>query len=99
MKNIGPASMKVFGSRDSLEVHEGAATMCISVEASKTIQVKDNLVHEHDFVPTTIKKGDCLVRCETCDAYFCNMCGKLLDGTEIRSGHNDEPKQSLPTRL
>lgn len=91
MKKIPPTSSKVYRSRDSLE---RTATICTSVEASKTIQAKDSLVHEHDFVPTTIKKGDCLVRCVTCDANFCNICGKLLDHTEVRSGHSDERKES-----
>lgn len=91
MKKLAPTSMKVLRSRDSLEK---TATMCTSVEASKTIQAKDNLVHEHDYVPTTIKKGDCLVLCVTCDAYFCNICDKLLDVTEVRSGLGAERKES-----
>jgi hypothetical protein len=86
MKKIEPASTKTFGCRDSLG---RTSSMCTSVEASNSVQVKDNLIHEHDFVRITIKKGDCLVRCVTCDSYFCNICGKLLDGTEVLSGHNE----------
>jgi hypothetical protein len=46
------------------------------------------LIHEHDFVQITPKKGK-NVECLTCGAYFCEVCGKLLDVGHI---HTDRRK-------
>jgi hypothetical protein len=39
--------------------------------------VHDKLVHEHDFVIVQFdKKTSCLIRCVTCNVYFCQSCGQ-----------------------
>ena len=42
--------------------------------------MSESLAHEHDFIPVEINKGNCCyVQCVTCNSYFCQSCGKLLN--------------------
>jgi hypothetical protein len=50
------------------------------IDASdSTIQHKNKLIHEHDFITSTIKEtNNFLVNCIICGIYYCNLCGKAL---------------------
>ena len=42
--------------------------------------MSESLAHEHDFIPVEINKENCsYVQCVTCNSYFCQSCGKLLN--------------------
>jgi hypothetical protein len=42
---------------------------------------ENKLIHEHNFVPVTDAKR--LVRCLTCGASYCEICGKVQDNTRV----------------
>jgi hypothetical protein len=50
--------------------HEGFAT------THNRIQYMDELIHEHQFIPTKLRQQTCCVTCGKC---YCNKCGKLLE--------------------
>lgn len=52
------------------------------IDSSKTIS-NEALIHEHDFVQITPKNRKSFVRCVTCSANFCEVCGKVLDDGHI----------------
>ena len=48
-----------------------------SIKVIAKTAVHDKLVHEHDFVIVQFdKKTSCLIRCVTCNVYFCQSCGQ-----------------------
>jgi D-arabinose 5-phosphate isomerase GutQ len=48
-----------------------------SIKVIAKTAVHDKFVHEHDFVIVQFdKKTSCLIRCVTCNVYFCQSCGQ-----------------------
>jgi len=40
---------------------------------------EDKLIHEHEFIPKKLKGRNLFdICCLTCEACYCNMCGKLI---------------------
>jgi hypothetical protein len=78
MKKIVSSSIERFKSKSYLEIHKGMAADTTFARECNGIQSEDKLVHEHNFVPETIKEGICIVQCITCGAHYCNICGKPL---------------------
>jgi hypothetical protein len=56
--------------------------------SDNTRQNKERLVHEHDFVPITLDGPMSVVRCISCDAYYCRLCGKLLKENNYHNNNN-----------
>lgn len=55
-------------------IQEGLAT------ENDGIDSKDKLIHEHQFISTTLKGENCFgICCITCGACYCQICGKLLE--------------------
>ena len=52
------------------------------IHSYKTIS-HEELIHEHDFAQITPKTRKSFVRCLTCGANFCEVCGKVLDDVHI----------------
>ena len=50
-------------------------------KASTITKLANNLLsHEHDFVLTNIDNSNySFLNCLTCNAYFCSLCGRMLD--------------------
>ena len=44
-----------------------------------TVQYENKLFHEHDFIKIGKETNSSLVRCITCDRYYCDLCGKALE--------------------
>jgi hypothetical protein len=44
---------------------------------------ENKLVHEHNFVPVTAANAKSLVRCLTCGASYCEICGKVQDNARV----------------
>jgi hypothetical protein len=78
MKKIVSSSIQPFKSKSYLEIHKGMAANTTFDRECNGIQSEDKLIHEHNFVPETIKEVICIVQCITCGAHYCNICGKLL---------------------
>ena len=49
-------------------------------QVTKVIKPKSMVEHEHDFFKETNRDP---IHCVTCDAYYCNMCGKGLEDEVI----------------
>lgn len=45
--------------------------------STSLIRCPNELLHEHDFIPTVKGSGTSL-RCVTCGKYYCELCGKAL---------------------
>jgi hypothetical protein len=78
MKKIMSSSIEPFNSKSYLEIPKGMASDTIFARECNGIQCEDKLIHEHNFVPETIKKGNRIVQCITCSVRYCNICGKVL---------------------
>ena len=78
MKKIVSSSIERFKSKSYLEIHKGMAADTTFARECNGIQSEDKLIHEHNFVPETIKKGNRIVQCITCSVLYCNICDKLL---------------------
>jgi hypothetical protein len=50
---------------------------------------ENKLIHEHNFVPVTVVNAKRLVRCLTCGASYCEICGKVQDKS-LDLGAGDE---------
>ena len=50
-------------------------------KASTITKLANNLLsHEHDFVLTNLDNNNySFLNCLTCNAYFCSLCGRMLD--------------------
>ncbi|MDQ6862902.1 MAG: hypothetical protein M3044_03675 [Thermoproteota archaeon] len=44
---------------------------------------ENKLIHEHNFVPVTVANAKHLVRCLTCGASYCEICGKVQDNARV----------------
>lgn len=44
---------------------------------------ENKLIHEHNFVPVTVANAKRLVRCLTCGASYCEICGKVQDNARV----------------
>jgi hypothetical protein len=44
---------------------------------------ENKLIHEHNFVPVTVVNAKRLVRCLTCGASYCEICGKVQDNARV----------------
>jgi hypothetical protein len=46
----------------------------------------DEAFHEHDFISIAVKQlnSHLIIRCITCDKYYCETCGKALTDGEIQ---------------
>jgi hypothetical protein len=52
------------------------------VTATKLSSSNSMLVHEHDFVSAEFRNTThCIIHCLTCKAYFCSLCGKMLNNS------------------
>jgi hypothetical protein len=56
MKKIMSSSIEPFNSKSYLEIPKGMASDTIFARECNGIQCEDKLIHEHNFVPETIKK-------------------------------------------
>jgi hypothetical protein len=70
-----------FGTSQSRH-YDHAISKSSIIDSSKTISY-GALMHEHDFVQITPKNRKPFVRCVTCGANFCEVCGKVLDDGHI----------------
>jgi transcription initiation factor IIE alpha subunit len=49
-------------------------------DATITKLTSNIISHEHDFVSTHLDNSKySFLNCLTCDAYFCSLCGRMLD--------------------
>jgi hypothetical protein len=46
---------------------------------------QDKLIHEHDFVKINMNDNLSFLECITCDALFCESCGRSLDRISIQN--------------
>ena len=44
---------------------------------------ENKLIHEHNLVPVTVANAKRLVRCLTCGASYCEICGKVQDNARV----------------
>ena len=52
----------------------------LSAERDRLIQSQDKLIHEHDFIPKTLKGiNNFAICCVTCMQCYCHICGKLIE--------------------
>lgn len=69
---------------DSRTLFDLNYTEFLNDRMNKDLQNK-KLVHEHDFVPVKITEGrNCYIKCLTCDAYFCQSCGKTINNDQLK---------------
>jgi hypothetical protein len=69
---------------DNMPVVDTSIGTCDAHAISKSNRdYEKTLIHEHDFVSVVVQKG--IIRCLSCDAYFCEICGKKLDGQLIHT--------------
>ena len=53
-----------------------------NIQDGPSMQYK-KLVHEHDFIPVkNTREGNSFIQCLTCDAYFCQSCGKSVNNND-----------------
>ena len=65
--------MEQIGSVKCNMIHEGFITR------RNRIRYQDELIHEHQFIPTRLKEQALAICCITCGKRYCHMCGKLLE--------------------
>jgi hypothetical protein len=52
----------------------------VKKDATITKLTSNIISHEHDFVSTYLTNSKySFLNCLTCNAYFCNLCGRMLD--------------------
>ena len=51
----------------------------------KEISYRKEQIHEHDYVHIIVHRENRIVRCLSCDTYFCEICGKILDSPLVHA--------------
>jgi hypothetical protein len=53
-----------------------------SIVTTTKLSSNSMLAHEHDFVSAEFRNTNhCIIHCLTCNAYFCSLCGKMLNNS------------------
>ena len=59
---------------------------------------KDKLIHEHNFVQLGAKQANHVILCITCKSYFCRICGRSLNGNNMKHFGDDLRKSDLGSK-